>query len=101
MKKMRILFVSLLAAIAIVTSNLTGVNAEWKNNSTGWWYSEENSYVTGWKQMDSVWYYFSSDGYIEKGWIIYKGDWYYLDSNGEIVTYIPSDIVLENKDYLY
>ena len=96
MKKMRILLASLFVAIAIVTNNLTGANAEWKNNSTGWWYSQESSYVTGWNQMDSIWYYFDSDGYMEKGWIVYKGDWYYLDSNGKMQTGI---IQVDGKTY--
>lgn len=62
---MRKTILSLLSA-ALIGCSLCAipVNAEWRQNSTGWWYAEGNSYVTGWKQIDGNWYYFKDDGYM-------------------------------------
>jgi len=68
---MKNLFVKSLASLAIVTSTIvmfpTTAHAEWKSDSTGWWYTtyfSSPSYAMGWKQIDSKWYYFNSDGYM-------------------------------------
>ncbi|SFC99071.1 protease inhibitor I42 family protein [Clostridium uliginosum] len=96
MKKLKILLVSVLATISILTISSKGVNAEWKHSSTGWWYSEENSYATEWKQIDGVWYYFDENGYMKKGWLYDNGTWYYTASNGAMQTGI---IQVDGKTY--
>ena len=67
----------------VITSALAfnpiGVNAEWKNNSTGWWYSDGGICYTGWKLIDGNWYYFYSDGYMARNTTI---DGYYLNNSG-------------------
>jgi len=56
-----------------------GANAEWKQNSIGWWYIEGNAYATGWRLIDGNWYYFYSNGYMASNT---KIDDYYLNSSG-------------------
>lgn len=69
-----------------------GANAEWKQNSTGRWYSEGNSYATGWRLIDGNWYYFYSNGYMASNTII---DDYYLNSIGE---WIPNASLDSKKE---
>lgn len=82
---MKNLFIKSLASLAIVTSTIimlpTAAHAEWKNNSTGWWY---NTYITpyyalGWKKIDNKWYYFDSNGYMAHDTVI---NGYPIDSSG-------------------
>ncbi|MCE5220901.1 MAG: hypothetical protein LLF98_06425 [Clostridium sp.] len=79
MKNFKRLLSTLIAFIAIAMLNPTGANAEWRQNSTGWWYTEGNSYATEWRFIDGNWYYFYSDGYMATNAII---DGYYLNENG-------------------
>ncbi|NAS19439.1 hypothetical protein GND98_016655 [Clostridium butyricum] len=60
-------------------TNATGTSSSWKQNSTGWWYAEGNSWATGWKVIDGNWYYFYSDGYMAHDTTI---DGYKLASTG-------------------
>jgi hypothetical protein len=55
-------------------------HAEWKQNPTGWWYANGDSWYTGWKQIDGKWYYFKNDGYIAHN--SYISNKYHLNSNG-------------------
>lgn len=80
------LVLSLLIVASATTVMPIGVAAEWKNNNTGWWYTEGDSYSTGWKQIDGSWYYFGNDGYMKRGWILDKAEWYYLQDNGIMAT---------------
>lgn len=63
-----------------------GANAEWKQNSTGWWYTQGNSYSIGWNQIYGQWYYFNSNGYMKTGWLNDGGTWYYLNPNGSMAA---------------
>lgn len=69
-----------------------GVNAEWKQNSTGRWYVEGNSYATGWRLIDGNWYYFYSNGYMASNTTI---DDYYLNYNG---AWIPNASLDSKKE---
>ncbi len=76
-------------------------NAEWRQDSTGWWYAEGNSWATGWRQINGNWYYFDDKGYMvsspncefnnEIGSYIglkaisYNGDTYYFDKDGHML----------------
>lgn len=71
---------SLIALSVITILPATQANAEWKQDKTGWWYTEGNSYVKGqWRQIDGNWYYFYSNGYMAHD--TYIGT-YYVGSNG-------------------
>jgi transglutaminase/protease-like cytokinesis protein 3 len=89
MRKMRLtkIIASSLVATSIFVLSPIGVSAEWKQNSSGWWYTQGNSYYTGWKLVDKNWYYFYSDGYMAHDTTI---DGYYLNSNGAWTNSIPN-----------
>ncbi|ACD53377.1 cell wall-binding protein [Clostridium botulinum] len=77
------------ATMAIMIASVTVLtpitaNAAWKQNSTGWWYTQGNSYTMGWCQIDNQWYYFDNNGYMKTGWINDNGNWYYCWSNGQM-----------------
>lgn len=96
MINLKVLIASLLATTTMLTFNSLGAKAEWRQDSVGYWYSQENSYAINWKQIDGVWYYFDTNGYMKKNWILDKGNWYYLDSNGAMQTGI---IQVNGKTY--
>ncbi|WP_315081524.1 cell wall-binding protein [uncultured Clostridium sp.] len=79
----RIRLKKVMASALIVTSILAlkpiGASAEWKNDNTGWWYSEGNSYSVGWRLIDGIWYYFYPNGYMAKDTTV---DGSILNSNG-------------------
>ena len=83
------LLASILTGLLIVGALPAGASAAWKQDSTGWWYGEGNSYATGWKNINGLWYYFySGDGKYAcsemKGYMAYDTivDGFYLNSNG-------------------
>lgn len=80
-KKLKLakVIVGSLVVASVIALNPTAASAEWKQNNTGWWYTEGNSYATGWKLIDKNWYYFYSDGYMAHDTTI---DGYYLNSLG-------------------
>ena len=77
---------SILIGLTIMSVCPTGAYAEWKNNSSGWWYDDGDSYYTGWNKVDGKWYHFRNDGYMDKGWIKDGAWWYYLKNNGVMAT---------------
>ena len=66
MKKLKLtkVIASVLIVASVLAFNPIGASAEWKQDNTGWWYTEGSSYTTGWKLFDGNWYYFNSDGYM-------------------------------------
>lgn len=69
-------------AVSISASmSVTGF-ADWKCDSTGWWYSEGSSWSTGWRSIDNEWYLFDSSGYMLTGWAKTDNKWYYLNESG-------------------
>lgn len=77
---------SLIAALSLCTP-IVGVQAEWKESSSGWVYEEKSKYVTGWKYIDSNWYYFNQEGYMQTGWTYSNGAWWYLDPTSGRLAY--------------
>lgn len=76
-----------LLALSLLGGIPISANAEWKQNNTGWWYSEGNSYAMGWSHIYGEWYYFDSNGYMKTGWIHDNdGKWYYLDETGKMLS---------------
>lgn len=53
--------------------------AEWKQDSTGWWYASEDTYYTGWQYIGGKWYCFDNKGYMLYSTI---KDGYFLQSDG-------------------
>lgn len=87
-----ILVLTIVSASLLISS--IGANAEWKQDTTGWWYTEDNSYTTGWRLIDGNWYYFYSSGYMASNTII---DGYYLNYKGVWVMNQVSDSNKEKK----
>ena len=78
------------AAIIIGTAlsvSLPVYGAQWKQDSTGWWYEQDNgSYPAGgWELISGNWYYFNGLGYMQAGWIESNGEWYYCAPTGEML----------------
>jgi hypothetical protein len=69
-----------LVAMTVATVSPIGASAAWKQNSTGWWNTEGDSWSTGWRNIDSTWYNFGSDGYMKTGWAKDNGTWYYFNT---------------------
>lgn len=67
-----------LVIVSILLLNPIAANAEWIENSEGKWYAENNSWVTGWKQIDGKCYYFDENGYMVKDKEV--DGWYFNDS---------------------
>jgi Leucine-rich repeat (LRR) protein len=73
------LIASSLAVASILALTSTRVSAEWREDNKGVRYSENNSLVTGWKDIGGKWYYFYDTGYMAHDTYI---DGYYVDSSG-------------------
>lgn len=84
--KLKKVIASSLIAVSFLALNQIGASAEWRQNSTGWWYTEENSYATGWRLIDGKYYYFSDNGYMMHDTYI---DGYELGSDGAWVVSTP------------
>lgn len=101
MKNIKKIVAASMTMMSLLLINPITANAAWRQNSVGWWYTEGNSYATGWKNIDGNWYYFYSDGYMAHDTII---DGYYLNSAGAWTNDIPSlsssDAEAKIKTYL-
>ena len=82
MKKIKKIITASIAALTILSTASVTANAAWKQNSTGWWYTEGNTWATGWRLINGNWYLFDSNGYMKTGWQYNNGNWYYLYSSG-------------------
>lgn len=74
-----------IVATSLLAFNPIGASAEWRQDSTGWWYSTGYSWYTGWKQINGKWYYFDYNGYMAHDTTI---DGYQLGSDGARVEKI-------------
>ncbi|SFC97752.1 hypothetical protein [Clostridium uliginosum] len=96
MKRLRLtkVIASALVIASVMALNPIGASASWKQNNTGWWYTEGSSWFTGWRLINSNWYYFKSNGYlVQNAWMC---DGYYLNLNGvwtETAKYARKDII--------
>ena len=105
---MKKIFIKKIMCIGLLTVGLLGfgsigASAEWRQDSVEWWYSEGNSYDTGWQYIDGNWYYFYSDGYMAKSQFIGN---YYLGSDGAWTANIPSwvkstGVISDNSRMVY
>ncbi|WP_252243857.1 MULTISPECIES: choline-binding protein [unclassified Clostridium] len=83
MIKFKKIFAGLLVSITILTISPIEANAEWKKNSIGWWYTEGNSYLTGWQLIDGSWYYLNNDGSMVTNGLI---DGFNLGNDGKMIS---------------
>ena len=79
---------------SVLSLNPIVANAEWKQNSTGWWNSKGSSWSVGWDQINGKWYYFNSDGYMVHDTTI---DGYKLGSDGAWIMY--TSIAANDSDF--
>lgn len=102
---------STLVAVLVLAFSPIGASAEWKQDSTGWWYTEYNSYSKGWDIIGGKWYYFGQDGYMTTSTKTIDGDTYNFNEDGSLNTkkqdsnkIITSDAlkqVITDSDSLY
>lgn len=98
MKNIKTAVAVFLATVMIILVNPINANAEWKCNSVGWWYTEGNSYATGWRYIGGEWYYFYGSGYMAHDTSI---NGFYVNSNGEWIQYLSAyDAEMAVKNYL-
>lgn len=77
------------------------VKSQWLQSSSGYYFLDENGYVTiGWKQIDGSWRYFDNNGIMKTGWLEINNDTYYLKSDGSMVTGWLKQII-DNTTYYY
>jgi hypothetical protein len=85
--KLTKIIASSLIAVSILALNPVGASAEWKHDNIGWWYTEGNSWATGWRKIDGKIYYFYSNGYMAHDAEI---DGFSLGADGAQITGIVS-----------
>lgn len=78
-KKLLVLGISIITLLGFMSFD---AKAEWKQDSTGWWYSENNSWATNWRYINNKWYYFYPNGYMAHDTTV---NGYHVNSNGEWV----------------
>lgn len=83
MKKIQRMIASVVTLMTLLAIAPMEAHAEWKSDSTGWWYTEGNTWATGWRYINGNWYYFYSDGYMAHDTSI---DGYYVNSSGAWTT---------------
>lgn len=76
-----------------VSSSITALAGEWKQNENGWQYqNDDGSYVVNdWQLIDNKWYHFDGDGYMEAGGV--------LELDGKFYILMPSGALETNRDY--
>lgn len=79
-KSLKKLTAGIITMAAIFAVNPIVAHAEWRQDPTGWWYADGDSWYTGWKQVDGKWYYFMNDGYMAHN--CYISNKYHLNSSG-------------------
>jgi hypothetical protein len=81
-----------ITVVTLVTVLPISADADWKQDSKGWWNTEGDSYSIGWEKIDSKWYYFDESGYMAHNTII---DGYYIDFNGVAVVVKMEDMPIK------
>ena len=52
-----------------------------------WYYFDENgTAATGWRQIDGIWYRMDPEGVMLTGWQKVDGVWYYLNPDGSMAV---------------
>ena len=59
----------------------------WNLNSDGTWtFVEKGNKVTGWKQVNNLWYFMNDNGVMNTGWKQINNTWYYMNNSGSMMT---------------
>ncbi|MGN0144295.1 MAG: serpin family protein [Clostridium sp.] len=58
----------------------------WKKVNGIMYFYKEGNKVSGWNNIEGVWYYMDSDGAMKRGWLNDNGIWYYLNYGGSMAT---------------
>lgn len=119
MQKLKLtkLLARILVIASVLTLNPIAASAEWKQNNTGWWYTEGNSWARGWRVINGSLYYFKANGYMvndsinmyfdkEYGLnssgqftnVTISGDWAFCKQTGKIVAYLGSESSINIPD---
>ena len=77
-----------LTAAFMVSASTAAMAGEWKEDTNGWWYQEDDSTypANAWKEIDGKWYYFDQNGYMRRGWVQDGSTWYFLGADGSMST---------------
>jgi len=82
----------------VIKSGPQSIDGKW------YYFGEDGTMETGWKQIGDKWYYLLDTGEFSIGWQNIGGKWYYFASNGEMKTdqyidgyYIGADGVMTDK----
>lgn len=72
----------------VVSSPVTSVNANWKQNADGSWSLKtlDGQTLTGWQLVNNKWYLMNSTGIMQTGWNQVSGKWYLMDNSGAMRT---------------
>lgn len=83
---MKKLLVLLMSATIAISSTIVSFAGEWKQDSVGWWYqNEDGSYVKNdWLTIGEEKYHFDSNGYMQTGLIEVNGVKHYLYTDGSL-----------------
>jgi len=86
MKRFKKFITAALAVSMIMGSSMNAMAGNWQQNSTGWWYQEDNgAYPTNtWKWIDGKSYYFNGNGYMLAN--ATTPDGYQVDASGAWVV---------------
>lgn len=79
---------AILTAALTISSASVAMAGEWKEDSKGWWYQEDDGTypASDWKEIDGRWYYFDGNGYMRRGWVQDQGTWYFMGADGAMST---------------
>lgn len=81
--KLTKLLASSLIAVSLIALNPIGASAAWKQDNTGWWYTEgDNSWAIGWRNINGKWYNFDFNGYMKSNTTV---DGNTLAASGELI----------------
>ena len=81
MKKLRNIMFTFVAVLSLFLMNASGVKAEWRQDSNGWWYAYSTTeyYKECWQIINHHKYYFNPDGYALTNWHVIDGKDYYFE----------------------
>ena len=68
------------------TNGAEAASTTWVKVDSDWYFYEEGTLQTGWKEINGKWYFLDDEGIMQTGWQAVDGKWYFLNSNGSMKT---------------